>query len=116
MAEAFVQAAAGFRRLVGEGEVRPLAEVSIAVTGQDRLELLFNWLSELLVYFDADQLLLDQFEIRSIDDTGLQAVARGETFDPRRHETPYYVKAVTYHQMAIGPGEGEWNGRVYFDI
>ncbi|MBO9539301.1 archease [bacterium] len=117
LGEAFVQAALALRvMLAGEGEVRETHQVALEAAGEDRLEVLFNWLSELLVRFDADQLILGRFEVQAVSEQEIRAVGYGEPYDLARHETPYYVKAITYHQMALEQGKGGWQGQVYVDI
>jgi SHS2 domain-containing protein len=117
MAAAFVQAAEGLRSLlVGDAPRRPVAEVHLHLGGEDRGELLYNWLSELIYRFDADQLIPDAVTIERLNDFELEAAVRIETYDPDRHDTPYYVKAVTFHQLELEGGPGGWHGQVYVDI
>lgn len=117
LADAYLQAARGLRSmLAGDGEVRTGRQVSLNVSGQDRLEVLFNWLGEILFLFDAEQLILQTFELQAVSEREISALGYGEPYDPARHETPYYVKAITYHQMALEPGKDGWHGQVYVDI
>lgn len=117
LGEAYIQAAQGLRSmLAGEGEVRISRQVPLDISGQDRLEVLFNWLNEILFRFDAEQLVLGSFELLAVSEQAISAVGHGEPYDPGRHETPYYVKAITYHQMALEPERDGWHGQVYVDI
>src|SRR6516164_5895062 len=61
--------------------VAPVRKVDIAVAGDDREFLLFDWLKELLYRFDAEHLLLSRFEVK-IDADGLRGSAWGEPLDP----------------------------------
>lgn len=117
LGDAYVQAALGLRSMLGgEGEVRTIRDVPLAVSGADCLEVLFNWLSEILYFFDAEQLLLGSFELQAMSEREVVAVGHGESYDPTRHETPYYVKAITYHEMGLEQGKDGWHGEVYVDI
>lgn len=117
LGDAYIQAAQGLRHmLAGDGEVRPVMATSLCAKGADRLEVLFNWLSEILYRFDAEQLVLKRFDLQSASEREIVAVGHGEPYNPGRHDTSYYVKAITYHEMALEPGEDGWHGKVYVDI
>lgn len=117
LAGAYRQAARGLTALLaGNAPIRPTQEVTFGAIGRDRLDLLVAWLDEILFRFDAEQLLLGDFTIHAISDQAIRATATGEPFDASRHETPYYVKAVTYHQIALERGKDGWHGQVFFDI
>jgi SHS2 domain-containing protein len=75
----------------GLDTVRPAQQVEIAVEGTDLDYLLFDWLRELLFRFDADHLVLSQFDVK-VSETGLKATARGEPLDP-----PLAVSRSTRH-------------------
>ena len=77
--------------------------------------LLFDWLGELLYTFDADHLLLSEFEV-SLTEQGLRATCRGEPFDPSRHELDHEVKAITYHGLKVEHTDDGWLAEVIVDI
>lgn len=117
LADAFCAAARGLTFLLcGSSELAGTYEVPISLSGEDRLDLLYAWLSEILYRFDADGLLMAGCDIHAVTDRSISATLRCAALDPDSRPVPYYVKAVTYHQLALDPGEGGWNGRVYFDI
>ena len=82
----------------------------------DDLEyLLFDWLKALLYRFDVDKLLCSRFEVR-VGEEGLKATARGEAFDPTRHELAHEVKAITYHDLKVERVSDGWLAEVIVDI
>ncbi len=91
-------------------------EVLIEVEGSDPASLLVNWLSEILYLHDASGWLFRDFEMRSLSDRSLCAVARGEKFDRTQHQAKLLVKAVTYHQLALEETPHGWRAQVYVDI
>ncbi len=96
--------------------IRPVEQVSIHVEGSDSSALLVNWLSEILYLQDTEGWLFGDFELRSLQETALDAVARGEKFDPGRHHIKLLVKAITYHQLALEKTGQGWRAQVYVDI
>ena len=91
-------------------------DVAIQISGADPPSLLVNWLSEVLYLHDAEGWLFRVFEIQSLDDHSLSALARGEKFDRSRHQIKLLVKAITYHQLKLEQLAQGWQARVYVDI
>jgi len=115
--EVFANAARALFHIVVEPEsVSPRAAVEIRVGGADPPSLLVNWLSELLYLQDAEGWLFRDFEIHSLADESLAAVARGEKFDAARHQLKLLVKAITYHQLSLDQTPAGWRAQVYVDI
>lgn len=113
----FAEAAACLTAAIVEdpSAVRAAEPAVIEVAGTDREFLLFDWLRELLVRFDADHRLYARFEVRIRDD-GLTATAWGEAFDPARHVLSHEVKAITYHELQVARTPGGWVAEVIVDI
>lgn len=78
--------------------------------------LLVGWLNELIFYFDAYGFVGKEIEIRELTEDKIDAVIRGEDFDPARHERRLLVKAATYHNLSIMQKDGLWQAEVIFDI
>jgi SHS2 domain-containing protein len=115
--EVFANAAyALFDLLTDLNRVRQTLSYNLRVEAADREELLVRWLGELLFLSSAQGYLFKKFSISHLDQTSLQAVAHGETFDPSRHEFKVEIKAVTYHQVEVKEEDGKWEARVIFDI
>lgn len=95
--------------------VRTVQKVEIALAGDDRALLLFDWLKELLFHFDAKHLLLSKFDVQVRDDV-LSATAWGEPLDPARHVLEHEVKAITYHGLRVERADDEWLAEVIVDI
>jgi protein archease len=104
--EALVQAALGlFDTMVDARNVKPDLEEDLLVEGHDELELVYNWLEQLLLSFEIKQEVLAHFHISSIKKTDgsilLTAKVQGEKYDPTAHRAKVEVKGVTYHLMEI---------------
>jgi SHS2 domain-containing protein len=95
--------------------VQPAQEVQIEVQGADRDYLLFDWLKELLLRFETDQILFAAFEVK-VSDGGLSGTARGEPYDPARHVLAHEVKAITYHELKVEKTADGWLAEVIVDI
>ncbi len=103
--EAYAQAGlALFRTLIPEAEGRE-RELEVKVEGDDLHQLLYNWLEELLLRFELDNIVATEIEVRRIERRNggyvLEAVVRGVDYDPSRHRTGTAVKAPTYALMEI---------------
>jgi len=115
--EVFANAArALFQILVDASSVSPAESVPVSARGPSSSELLVNWLSELLYHQDAEGWLFRDFEVISLSDGAIEAVARGEKFDPARHHLKLLVKAITYHQLRLEQTASGWRAQVYVDI
>jgi SHS2 domain-containing protein len=113
----FAEAAACLFSAVVEdvGAVRPERDVRIELAGADREYLLFDWLRDLLLRFDADHLLFSRFAV-TVRDDGLSGTAWGEPIDPARHVLSHEVKAITYHELKVEPTPDGWLAEVIVDI
>lgn len=83
----------------------------------DKLDLLFfDWLNELLYYFDARHMILCRFHV-TIHDGLLKATVAGEPRDDARHLLDHEVKAITYHQLHVTQqADQSWLAEVILDI
>jgi SHS2 domain-containing protein len=97
------------------GSVRPEQSITVELAGTDREFLLFDWLRDLLLRFDADHMVFGKFEVKVRDD-GLTATAWGEPLDPARHLLAHEVKAITYHELKVVQVEDGWLAEVIVDI
>jgi SHS2 domain-containing protein len=79
-------------------------------------ELLITWLNEFVYLFDTEGLLFKAFEVLSIHDHHLEALAQGEIYIEGRHPIKTAVKAATYHQLKISRHQGVWTAQVIFDL
>jgi len=115
--EVFVHAAeALFDVLTDLDSIRKDLTREIEINGSDREDLLVRWLGELLYLCEGEGYLFREFSIFHLTPTSLKAVARGERFDPARHEFKTEIKAITYHQVEVVQKDGIWIGKVIFDI
>jgi SHS2 domain-containing protein len=95
--------------------VRPEREVIVSLPAEEPEYLLFDWLKQLLYYFDAEHLLLGKFEVE-VSAAGLEGKARGEPLDPTRHNLEHEVKAITYHGLRVEQTAAGWLAEVIVDI
>ncbi len=115
--ELFIHAAQGMESLVVAPEqIRESVSREIAVEGHDIVSLLIAWLNELIFLFDTEYLLFRTFEIDAFTGTSLKGRASGEPYDAQRHELSSAIKAVTWHEAAVEPGDDGYKARIIFDI
>lgn len=88
----------------------------LRVDGADWPDLMVNWLRELLYCWAGRGLLVRTVDIMAISQTRLSAHVWTARFDPRRHPVKHEIKAVTYHQISVGPGPAGWEAKIIFDV
>lgn len=103
---ALSQAALGLMdTMVDTKKIRLTLSETLEVEGHDELELVYNWLEELLLSLEVRRRVFGEFEIASVQSRDeklqLKAEARGETYDPLVHGSKIEVKGVTYHLMEV---------------
>ncbi len=118
---ALAQAGLGFfETMVDVAKVRPRTAEEMRAMGHDELELVYNWLEELLLAFEIRRMVFREFELDPIKrDCGafhLEAKAKGELYDPSRHGARVGVKGVTYHNMAVDRNENMVLVRFLLDL
>lgn len=115
--ELFQNAAEGlFASMAGLEGVEEREERSIELQARDVESLLVRWLTELLYYVDAHELLFRRFAVAEIDERHLKARAYGEKIDRSRHDLHFGVKAITRHMLEVKETDGGYEATVLFDI
>jgi SHS2 domain-containing protein len=115
--ELFENAALGMFSLMAElAGVREREHREISVKGHDLETLMVQWLTELLYYLDAEDMLFSRFRVRRLSDGALEAEAFGEPIDRDRHELHFGIKAVTRHMLEVTGEDGGYRSRILFDI
>jgi SHS2 domain-containing protein len=113
----FVHAAqALFGVLVSPKTILLREQRAVDVSAASLDSLLVSWLNELLYIFEIENLLLRKFQINSMDERSLHAIAEGEFLDPSRHKIKTGIKAATYHQVYVEKRHGIWECRVFLDL
>ncbi len=97
-------------------KVKRRIERQINIGGESLDRLMVDWLSELLYLHDAENLLFRGFEVDSVGEDGLKAIAKGELFQEGVHVIKTQVKAVTYHQIEVRQENGLWRAQVILDL
>jgi protein archease len=117
LAQVFENAARGMFSLLTDAEtIRPAETYPIQVHAMDTGALLVRFLSELLFKFEAERLMFKEFEVKSINETRLEAVARGEKLDLTRHTVLTEIKSATYHLLKVEEEPEGWVAEVIFDL
>jgi len=85
--------------------------------GEDRQELMVNWLSELNFLLQTRQFLTAKTEISLLSDQELRVQVSGERINPLSHVIRCEIKAVTYHRIQVHQeSDGSWRTQIYFDV
>jgi len=122
LSEAFENAAlAMFETMTDTADIEPRIEETVEIEGEDEYSLLYNWLEDLLVRFEVENMLYSKFEIQDISresngKLALKAKIYGEPFNPAKHKQKVGIKAVTYHRMEIKEEHGKVIVKFILDI
>jgi len=103
--QAFADCALGLEQTMVEiKDIKPEIEKKFEIESEDEKSLLFDFLSQFLVFHDVENLIFSEVKVESIkknEKFKLKAVAKGEVFDSKKHRQNTLVKAITYHEMEI---------------
>jgi SHS2 domain-containing protein len=122
--EAFEEMALAMFELIVDGEgIAPRMSVDIRATGEDEEELLVDFLNNLLMRADIEELVFLDVEVKfmagnhATREFFLKAVARGVPLDEVRDRLLREVKAVTYYGVSLGRDEkGNSRATVVVDL
>jgi SHS2 domain-containing protein len=116
--EVFANAALGmFSLICNVEEVNGGFTIQVEVEGSDYEDLLVTWLNELLYLFEAEEVLLKEFNIQELGQYYLKAQVEGEPLDTQKHHVQRVVKACTYYEVKVEEIRPQlWRAQVYFDI
>ncbi|MEJ2039161.1 MAG: archease [Desulfosarcinaceae bacterium] len=89
---------------------------SLSVEGEDWADLMVNWLRELLFLWNGQGEIAADIVLESLAATHLRATLTTDDFNPEFHLALHEIKAVTYHQIQVGPCAKGWCARVIFDV
>ncbi len=119
-AAAFAAAARGMYAIsLGKdpgGITGPADEQPVAVDGDTWLDLLVNWLAELLFRFSVDGLVVRAFDIAECAPPRCSATAIGVVLEDEDAVEGVEIKAVTYHQLEVTVLPTRTMIQVLFDI
>lgn len=121
--KAFANAAlAMFEIMTDTKEIKPKIKKEIEVESEDLEALLYDYLEELLVIHEIENLVFSKFKIESIekedkkDNYRLKGYAEGEKYNPEKHESRTAVKAVTYNSMFVKETKEKSTVHVVLDV
>jgi len=113
----FVNAGRAMFDLICDHQLDKSGDVdSITVTGADWVDLLINWLRELLYFWTGKERLVLSMDIKSISENSVTGRVITGTFDRQRHVIGHEIKAVTYHQAIVKLDGRKWVAEVIFDV
>lgn len=92
------------------------SSATITVTGDDRPDLMINWLREVLGRWTIDGLLVKEAQVLDLSATKLTANLFFDHYEPGRHVLTTDIKAVTYHNVTVVQQNNGWTARVVVDV
>ncbi len=87
---------------------------------EDLKSLLYDFLEEIIYFHDAEELVFKKVEVKKVyeedDKFFIEAVFKGEVFNPDKHEAGSNIKAVTYFGMKIEKKNDNWTAKITLDL
>ena len=105
-----------FDLMVDLEAVEAQESVTLEVEGLDNDDLMVNWIRELLYEYQASGFVLKEFEIHEAGEFFVRAEARGEKYDPDRHEERETIAAVDERLSHLGKMGSQWTAQVGFEL
>ncbi len=100
-------------------KVAPKKKAVIKLENKNLDYLLFDFLNELLIYKDSEQLMFSKFEVKIAEKDGmykLNCTAFGEKLNVKKHEAKVDIKAITMHMFEVKKTTQGWKAQVLVDI
>jgi tRNA nucleotidyltransferase (CCA-adding enzyme) len=115
--QAFEQAALAMTAVVTDPQrVAPQTEKHFRCEAPDDELLLVDWLNALIYEMACGHMVFGQFDVK-IKDHHLEAVARGEPVDRKKHEPAVEIKGATYTELSVRQIEGRgWIAQCVVDV
>ncbi len=101
--------------MVDTKTVEPRIEREVILNSDSIEMLLFDFLSEVVYFKDAERLLFSKFEVE-IADSNLRGKFWGEEIDREKHVLRIDVKAVTLYRFNVRNESGIWRAEFVLDI
>lgn len=105
-----------FDLLVDMTSVEARESVTLEVEGLDNDDLMVNWMRELLYEYQVSGYMLKEFDIHESGEFFVRCEARGEKFDPDRHEERETIGAVDERLSHLGKMGTQWTAQVSFEL
>ena len=102
--------------LVDLSSVETRESITLEVEGVDNDDLLVNWMRELLYEYETSGYMLKEFDIQEAGEFTVRVEARGEKFDPDRHEEREAIGAVAERVSHLGKMGSLWTAQVSFEL
>jgi SHS2 domain-containing protein len=90
--------------------------IPLEIEGNDRDDLMVNWMRELLYLYQSNGYLLKEFKISHVKDTIVKAEVCGEKVDPDRHEVKREIASVAAHKSRMEKTGNQWIAQVIFEL
>lgn len=115
--QAFEQAALALTAVITDPQgVASQMERQFSCEAPDDELLLVDWLNALIYEMACGHMVFGQFEV-TINDHHLQAIARGEPVDRKKHEPAVEIKGATYTELSVRQIEGSgWIAQCVVDV
>lgn len=114
--QTFTSAALALIHSICHDTIKRKKEISIYIEGKDLENLLYNFLEEIIFYFDSEHFILSTISKIKIDKKNLTLKATLKGDEAKHYELHSAIKSVTYHDMHVKKQKEGWVAQVVLDI
>lgn len=117
--ELLVNAAEAMASVISQTHrIKPEKSVSITVEGEDYEELMYNWLSQILVESELKEIFFSKFEAKVSKKKPKGFTAKGKALGEKmlRDKGETVIKAVTYYKFKVEERKEGFYARISCDV
>ena len=114
--ESFKNSAFALTQSICTQKIKEKKKIKINVKGKDLESLLYNFLEELLIFFDSEYFILSSIKKIKINERNftLDAELLGDL--AQNYEVHSHIKAVAYNEMSVKKEKDKWVIFVTLDV
>jgi SHS2 domain-containing protein len=109
-------ASLGLFSLIATGGVAPRTERKFTVESNDEVNLLVDWLSEIITLVATCGEVYVSVDVKELGSGRVEGILHGEPIDEGKHGLRFDVKAATYHNLVLRKTADGYYVRVIFDL
>lgn len=110
----FSESALAMKKAICDSKISEKIHKKIKIKGHDLINLLYNFLEEILFIMDTENLIFSKVKKIKFKNEGMLAEIDFDEIE--KYETYLEIKAITYNEMYVEKKNGFWEAKVTIDV